>query len=286
MVININFTSCKNTRKFSSSTIFKVEDKDLDLSDKKNKQKATEPEQEQDYLSSHITTREERHKQLIETFGEDSEALVEQILYEEFDIYQQGSDISGDSYDQEFEEKEIENRRNRYFNYTYEQKAALENAKQEYYDTVSTPGAESIISNKLKDISIESSIALSDLEKNPLDTEALRKADLLGDLFEIYKYGPEKFDSDRRLNEFESISNENKNTKKDKNSDDPDGSDSGIGGVSSSNYNAGEGPSGTSGNFSSSGQRDLLNFQSISLLIFSSFGAFIDYILEILVNIY
>jgi hypothetical protein len=233
--------------------------------------------------------RHERYKELIEQLGPESEDIINEILFEEYDLPQlstydykdgeQDSMLSGNSYDKE---KEIENRRNRYDNYTYDEKLALEKAKQEYNNIINTPDGEYILSNKLKDISIESTIALDELGKDPDNIKTERKADLLGDLFEIYKYGSEKFDADRRLNEYEQILDENNKKNKDKESDDPDKS----GGIGPSSYDAGEGPSSSSGNASSSRQRDSLDTQDILIVIFSSFGALFDFIVEVLINLY
>ena len=280
------FSHSFSKRGFSTSIPLRVRDEDLDLSDKKNKQKATEPQQEGEVYTQ--IPRHERYKELIEQLGPESEDIINEILFEEYDLPQlstygykddeHDSLLSGDSYDRE---KEIENRRNRYDNYTFDEKLALEKAKQEYNNIISIPGGEDILSNKLKDISIESTIALDELGKDPNNINTEHKADLLGDLFEIYKYGPEKFDADRRLNEYEQILDENNKKNKDKESDDPDKSD----GIGPTSYGAGEDPSSSSGNASSSRQRDSLDTQDLLIIIFSSFGALLDFIIEILINI-
>src|ERR1700675_531037 len=184
----------KHLRQFSYCPILRVEDKDLDLSDKKNKHKATPNENTQEQEQDLYISREDRRKELVELLGEYTQT-VEEILDEEF----------GQEYNYEIdsdEENDIANRRNRYDNYTPEQKIALDRAKEEYINIINTLDGNSTLSDKLKDISKQSSTALDEIGENPQNTDAFSKADLLGDLFEIYKYGPDKFGADRGLNEY------------------------------------------------------------------------------------
>jgi hypothetical protein len=237
----------KHLRQFSYCANLRAEDKDFDLSDQKNKHKATSNENTQEQGQDLYISREDRRKELIELLGEYTQT-IEEILDEEF----------GQEYNYEIdsdEENDIANRRNRYDNYTPEQKIALDRAKEEYINIISTLDGNSILSDKLRDISKQSSTALDEIGENPKNTDAISKADLLGDLFEIYKYGPDKFDADRGLNEYQNKLDENKK----KDPDDPEDPDLGGGSVSSSSSDIGEGPSGTSDNTGSSAQKDYLS---------------------------
>jgi hypothetical protein len=282
MIFNTTFNTTFNTknthfRQFSSSIIYMVEDQDLDLSDQKNKHKASETENKpaQELLESGFTARWERGKQLYDMLGPGSEYTIQQILYDEFGP--EGPEPEYDYIPEPNEGAEIANRRNRFDNYTPEQQTMLEKAKEEYNNIINDPDSEKLLSDKMKDISLETSATLEEINENPLNNDAYIKADLLGDLFEVYKYGSDKFDADRGLNEYEhKLDKDNK-----KDSNDSDSSEKGGGSnIGPSNPDIGEGPSNSSGG----AQRIIFTFQEKFLIIFSSLAASMENVLDILLN--
>ena len=250
---------------------FFVNDQDINTSKEKGKQKANVGEI-QNIDNSFDKLIQDRREVLTEQLGEESYELIESIIQEEFgDMSQEGTisymetGIVTDFYE---DDDEIAQRRKRYDSFSKGEKLLLDKAKVEADSIMNNSGNEEEARKKLNDKSNE----ISQENYDSLDDyspEAVEKRKFLGDLFEVYKYGPNKFDRDRGLN----VGEKNKQPKND--DDDPENPQGPSIGGNDTGSNEGAGPSNSSSN------RSVENFKEKCIFYFATLGCGLDSFLEV-----